>query len=143
MSEAQAEWAIQSLYENPSCRDELTDTEAAILLRWAEAQIMRLAEMELPKDVFEGAYDNLSGLVRLINRLAARCVYMPEEEQAVVLNRIAESAAALGLHIPPEQLTCYLEQPVSEDIHENVRALIALVMSGTDSEGQYDETAQQ
>ena len=31
MSEAQAEWAVQTLYENPGCRDELTDSEAAIL----------------------------------------------------------------------------------------------------------------
>ena len=143
MSEAQAEWAIQSLYENPGNRDELTDTEADILLRWAETQIMRLAEMELPEDIFEAVYDTLSGLVRRINRLAARCVYLPQEEQAVALNRIAELAAAVGLRIPPEQLICFLERPVNEDIHENVRALIALVMSGTDSEGRYDQSAQQ
>ena len=143
MSEAQAEWAIQTLYENPGCRDELTDSEATILLDWAEGQIVRLAGLGLPEDAFEAVYDSLSGLVRHMNRLAARCVYLPLEEQDVALNRIAERAAAIGLSIPPEQLTAFLEQPISEDIHDNVRALIALVMSGTDAEGHYDEAEQQ
>ena len=82
--------------------------------------------------------------MRRMNRLAARCVYLPLEDQEVALNRIAERAAAIGLYIPPEQLTAFLEHPVSEDIHDNVRVLIALVMSGTDdAEGHYDEAEQQ
>lgn len=146
MSEAQAEWAVQSLYENPGCRDELTDSEAMTLLRWAEAQITRLAGMELPDETFEAAYDHLIGLTRYVNRLAAWRARLPQEDQEVALNRIAERAAAVGLTIPPDRLTDFLDQPASEDIHDNVRALIALVMSGADSEGHeghYDEETQQ
>ena len=39
MSEEQAQWAIQSLYENPGVRGELSDQEADLLLRWGEEQI--------------------------------------------------------------------------------------------------------
>jgi hypothetical protein len=39
MSDAQAQRAIQQLYENTSARDELSDDEANVLLQWGEAQI--------------------------------------------------------------------------------------------------------
>ena len=130
MSQEQAEWAIQILYENVSARDELTDEEAETLLKWGEEQIMRLADQELDEEQFELAFDTLSGLVRRMNRMAARWGQMPPEDQEVALNRIAEQASSIGLPIPPEQLTAFLNQPADLDIHTNVRAFIALVMSG-------------
>ena len=130
MSQEQADWAIQTLYENISARDELTDEQAETLLRWGEAQITRLADQELDEETFELVFDTLSGMIRRINRLAARRGQLQVEDMEVALNRIAEQASSIGLAIPPENLTAYLNQPANPDIHANVRALIALVMSG-------------
>jgi hypothetical protein len=129
MSEAQAEWAIQSLYENPSARDELEDSQAETLLRWAEEQVMRLADLNMEDEQFEAAYDRLAGLVQRINRLAARRGHLPREDEEMALNRIAEYAAAIGITIPPDQLTTYLHQPPQPDIQANLHALLALVRS--------------
>jgi hypothetical protein len=134
MSEEQAEWAIQSLYENPGARDELLDHEAEVLLRWGEGQIMRLAEMNMDDATFEEAYDHLSGLVRRVNRLAARRAQLPVEDVEVALNRIIEAATMIGLPVAPEMLTDYLNQPASPDNAANVQALIDLLMSGQQPE---------
>ena len=130
MSQEQAEWAIQSLYENVSARDELTDEEAETLLKWGEEQIIRLADQELDEAQFEMAFDTLSGLVRRMNRLAARWSNMQSEDQEIAMNRIAEEANQIGLSIPPESLTLYFSQSANPNIHDNVRALISMVMSG-------------
>lgn len=130
MSIEQAEWGVQSLYENPSVRDELTDMEAETLLRWGEAQIRRLAALDLDDAAFESAYDSLSGLIRRMNRLAARRAYLLPDEVEIALNRIAEYAARVGLLIPPEQIDAYLQQPAAPNNHENLHILIDLVMSG-------------
>jgi hypothetical protein len=130
MSEEQADWATQSLYENPGVRDELTDSEAKILLHWGEEQINRLAALDLDDISFETAYDGLSSLIKRINRLAARRAQLSFEDLEIAINRIAESAAMIGMPIPPEHLDAYVQQPASADNSENVRVLIALVMSG-------------
>lgn len=138
MSEEQAEWAIQSLYENPSARDELLDSEAEILLRWGEGQIMRLAGMQMDDMAFEEAFDHLSGLIRRVNRLAARRATLPPEDVEVALNRIIEAATMIGLPVAPEYLTLYLNQPASPDNALNVQALIDLLMSGQQPEQQME-----
>jgi hypothetical protein len=144
MSEEQAEWAIQSLYENPNARDELTDADAETLLRWGEGQIMRLAEMNMDDAAFEEAYDQLSGLVRRMNRLAARRSQLPPEDVELGLNRIVEAATMIGLPVAPENLSAYLNQPVAQDSSPNVQALIDLLMTGqqpdTTWNKPYDET---
>ncbi len=139
MSEEQAEWAVQSLYENPGARDELMDSEAEILLRWGEEQIMRLAGIQLDDASFEEAYDHLSGLIRRVNRLAARRGHLPPEDVEVALNRIIEAATMIGLPVAPEYLTAYLNQPASPDNAANVQALIALLMSGQQPDAYTDE----
>jgi hypothetical protein len=139
MSEEQAEWAIQSLYENPNARDELTDADAETLLRWGEGQIMRLAEMNMDDAAFEEAYDQLSGLVRRMNRLAARRAQLPPEDVELGLNRIAEAATMVGLPVAPENLTTYLNQPVAQDASPNVQALIDLLMTGQQSDTTWNK----
>ena len=142
MNEEQAEWAIQSLYENMNVRDELSDSEAQILLQWGEAQIVRLAELGLPDADFETAFDHLSGLIRRINRLAARRGRLTFEDQTLAINRIMEDAIALGLDITPQALEIFLNQPVSQSVagglHENVQTLIRL-MGGDDSENPEED----
>lgn len=139
MSEEQAEWAIQSLYENPSARDELTDADAQTLLQWGEEQIMRLAAMNLDDAAFEEAFDHLSGVIRRMNRLAARRAQLPPEDIEVALNRIVEGATSIGLPVKPGSLTEYLSQPVAQDASPNVQALIDLLMSGQQPDTTWNE----
>ena len=126
MSEAQAERAIENLYENASARDELTDEEAQTLLSWGEEQIMRLAEQGLDDAVFEAAMVHLSTLLRQMNRLAARRDNLAPEEQAQALQGIAEHAQGIGLAKTQEQMG-FRAQVIPASIHDNVRELIAMV----------------
>lgn len=129
MSEEQAEWAIQNLYETPGARDELVDADAETLLHWGEMQIMRLAELDLDDAAFEEVYDHLNSLVRRINRLAGWRNQLSPEDVEAALNRIAESAAMIGLPVAPEKLTAYLNQPPSAETAANLQSLIDLLTS--------------
>ena len=127
MSQEQAERALQSLYEESGARDELTDDEAEILLKWAETQIQRLAHQNMDDERFDEAYSQVVKLLTRMNRFAARRVDLPPEDQKTSLDRIAESASAVGLTIPQAQLTAYLEQPVAQDAGTDIQGLITLV----------------
>ena len=130
MSEEQAMWAIQNLYENPRTRDELSDSDAQVLLQWAEEQIERLASLDMDDASFDAAYDALIDLIRRMNRLAGRLHMLPPEDVEIALNRIAENAAQVGLPIPADNLSLYVRRSAAPDNHDNVRLLITLVMSG-------------
>ena len=142
MSDEMAEWAIQNLYENPALRDELTDSEAEILLRWGEDQVMRLSQLAVDDASFEAAFDRLSSLIRRMNRLAGRRADFSPEEIDAALNRIAEYAVQIGLSIQPERLMSFAQDSASPDNLENVRAVIDLVTGDSPpppQEGTYVE----
>jgi hypothetical protein len=129
MSEAQAEWAIQSLYENMNARDELTDEEAETLLKWGEDQVMRLADQEMDEESFRAAFEQLNTLLRGMNRLAARRDSMAPADEQAALSRISEVASSIGLDIPAQNLGQFSQQAVKADIHANVQDLIAMFTS--------------
>ncbi len=124
MSEAQAQQALQRLYEDSSIRDELTDEESEVLLQWGEAQIKRLAAQELDAAAFEEAYTHLARLLTRMGALAAGQPYMPPEEAQAALARVDESAQAVGLHPAEERFGA---QAASDDIMGNLQALIVHV----------------
>lgn len=126
----QAEWAIQSLYEDMGVRDELSDGEAAVLLAWGEAQVMRLAET-LSSAEFEVAFDSLRGLLRRMNRLAARRGFATTEDLAPAVQRVADYAHQLGFALDVTTLNNFLNQPVSQSAaggaYDSLNALIGLL----------------
>jgi len=130
MSQEQAQRALQSLYEESGARDELDDAEAEILLKWGETQIQRLADQNIDEESFDEAYSQIVKLLTRMNRFAARRAELPPEDQKTSLSRIAESADAIGMPIPQDQLAAFLAQPVAQDGGTHIQGLISLVAGG-------------
>ena len=124
MSETQLQQALQRLYEDSSVRGDLTDDESEALLQWGEEQIKRLAAQEMDSAAFEEAYSNLARLLTRMGRLAAGQANMAPEEAQAALEKVNESAQALGLQ--PAQST-FSAQAAPEDVMATLQALIAQV----------------
>ena len=135
MSESQAAWGIERLYEDPSTRGDLIDAEAETLLGWGESQVQRLAAQEMDDDSFDEAVGQLNRLLRYMGRLAALRDSLPQEDQLAALQSIADTASRIDLAVPLENLPTFAAQQALESIHANVHALIALVMSGQENSG--------
>jgi hypothetical protein len=135
MSESQAAWGIERLYEDPSTRGDLIDAEAETLLGWGESQVQRLAAQEMDDEAFDEAVGQLNRLLRHMGRLAALRDSLPPEDQMQALRSIAETASRIDLTVPPETLFPFTAQEAVTNIHANVHALIALVMSGQENSG--------
>lgn len=126
MSQEQAERALLRLYEETNTRDELTDDEAEVLLRWGEAQIERLAAANMDDARFDEAFAHLIKLMTRMNRFAARRAEQSPDEQQTALNRIVESASAAGLPITQPPDSVFGAQGASDTL-SNLQALIAML----------------
>jgi len=116
MSDAQAERAIQQLYEDTSARDELTDGEANVLLAWGEAQIKTLAARGLDDAAFDEAFSHLRGVMKNINRYTGGRSYKSVDELNALLNELAADAQAMGVNVQAEQLAVPQAQAADDNI---------------------------
>jgi hypothetical protein len=122
---SQAERATEQLYENTDVREDLTDDEAQVLLKWGEARIAKLAEQGMDDTQFDEAFDNLLKIMSRINRLVGRRDFSTPEEQQEWMDKIAESAGAMGVNISTEQDT-FQQQSALDNIGA-ISALTALI----------------
>lgn len=95
--------AIQRLYETPNLFEDLRDTEAQTLLRWAEAQVVRLAETTPDESAFDTRFDALGALIGQINRFVGQRHTMQPDARQTGLNDIMSAAVAIGLQPVPLQ----------------------------------------
>lgn len=137
MSQEQADRAIEQLYADAGARDELTDDEAMVLLKWGEEQIHKLAAQNLDDAQFDEAFAHLTKMLTRINRFTARRADLLPEEQQESVDRIAASAQALAGYIPSAQAVAapsfdtYLQQQSGLDNIANIKALAALIAPET------------
>jgi hypothetical protein len=122
---SQAERATEQLYENTDVREDLTDDEAQVLLKWGEARIAKLAEQGMDDTQFDEVFDNLLKIMSRINRLVGRRDFSTPEEQQEWMDKIAESAGAMGVSISTEQDT-FQQQSALDNIGA-ISALTALI----------------
>lgn len=133
MSQEQADRAIEQLYGDASTRDELTDDEALVLLKWGEDQIRQLAAQNLDDAQFDEALTHLYKLITRVNRFTARRANLLPEEQHESLDRIAASAQAVAGFVPsaqaaaPPVFDAYLQQQGGLDNIASIQALTALI----------------
>ncbi len=133
MSQEQADRALELLYGEASARDELTDDEAQVLLKWGEEQIAGLAAQSLDDDQFDEAVAQMLKLLSRINRFTARRADLSPEEQQEFMSRISASAAAVAAYTPSAQAAAapdfdaYLQQQSALDNIANIQALTALI----------------
>ena len=129
MSDAQAERAKQQLYEDTGSRDELTDEEADVLLKWGEAQIDGLAARGMDDTAFDEAFGHLRGVLKNINRYTGGRTYKSAEELTAMLNTLAAEAQALGANVAVEQLAMPQAQAADDNI-ALIQSLTAMVTPG-------------
>jgi paraquat-inducible protein B len=131
MSQEQAERALQQLYEDVSTRDELSDEEADVLLRWGEAQINKLADANMDDSQFDEAFANLTRMMTRMNRFAARRAEQAPDEQQETLNKIVESASAAGVPVVSTPTETPSAQAVPS-VMANLQALLAMFTPQSD-----------
>jgi hypothetical protein len=128
MSDAQAERAIQQMYEDTSARDELSDEEANVLLAWGEAQIRDLGARNLDDTAFDEAFAHLRGVMKNINRYTGQRSYKTPEELTALLTELATEAQSMGVDVQAAQLAVPEAQGVgSTDNVTIINALTSLV----------------
>jgi hypothetical protein len=93
---ANAERALERLYEASDVRDELRDPEAQSLLKWAEAQVTRLAQESADDAEFDAKFKTLRGMLKDMNRFVGKRAELDTDAQTAKLSEISAAAQALG-----------------------------------------------
>jgi hypothetical protein len=117
------------LYEDASLTDELTDEPATQLLKWAEAQLNRLAQRHSDEVAFDEAFKTLRGVVKGINRLVGQGAVLTSEERQETTQRLVERAQALGFAPQHQSDTVQAQSALSQS--EQVSALLRWVETGS------------
>jgi hypothetical protein len=132
MSEAQARRAIERLYEDTNSRDELTDDEANVLLKWSESQIKAIAARDLDDETFDETVSHLRKMTKNVNRFTGQRAYKSPEELTVLLDEIATEAQALGVNVQAAQLAV----PQAQAADDNIALIQAMTAILTPSQSQ-------
>lgn len=132
---SQAERAKQQLYADAGVRDELTDDEADVLLKWAEGQIDAMAAKGLDDAAFDEAFAHLNHVVTNINRYTGKREYASPQELQGFLDKLAVEAQALGSPVTAEQLSAPAAQGVVDNI-TMIQSLAAMVAPGETAQAQ-------
>lgn len=141
MSDAQAERAIQQMYEDTSARDELSDDEANVLLAWGEAQIRDLGARNLDDTAFDEAFAHLRGVMKNINRYTGQRSYKTPEELTALLNELATEAQGMGVNVQAAQLAVPEAQGVGSTDNVTIINTLTAMITPAKSESASAQTA--
>lgn len=126
MSNAQAERAINQLYESDTVRSELRDEEASLLLRWGESRLAELADKNLPDDIFDELSSKLRSLLVAINYCVGKRKTMPSQHLSMMAE-IISTAEAAGYKLLPEGETGFLKHQAVLSNDEAIGELLGLL----------------
>jgi ABC-type uncharacterized transport system substrate-binding protein len=110
MSQAQAERAIRVMSGDTHVRSELTDDEAALLLRWGESQVNALSAQELDDASFDQRCGQVTELLTVINRFVGKRAYSTAEAQRAALDEILLLARAAGYTVVAAEMDAFAQQ---------------------------------
>jgi hypothetical protein len=97
---SRAETAMEQLYEDMDIRDELTDEEAAPLLKWAETQAIRLDAESADNTAFEQNVRRLRDLLKSLNHAVGKRSYATPEELNAALEKVSTAAQGVNMTLP-------------------------------------------
>lgn len=126
MSNAQAERAINQLYESDTVRSELRDEEASLLLRWGESRLAELADQNLPDDSFDDLSAKLRSLLVAVNYCVGKRKTMPSQHLSMMAE-IISTAEAAGYKLLPEGETGFLKHQAVLSNDEAIAELLGLL----------------
>jgi hypothetical protein len=123
--------AIQRIYEDADLRDELTDDEAAQMLKWAEGELSRLDASGAEDAAFEAKLDALLSLLRKMNRFAGRQGQLSAQADAQSNDQATGSIAALASELGHPADAAQVAAAGTGDPSGTITALIALLSSAS------------
>ena len=126
MSNAQAERAINQLYESDSLRSELRDEEASLLLSWGEVRLSELATRDLPDSQFDHLSQQFRTLMAAINVCVGKRKTSPSQHLPMMAN-ISSAAQAAGYTFTPDDQTTFLKQQSPLTNQEAISELLGLL----------------
>ena len=126
MSNAQAERAINQLYESDTLRSELRDEEASLLLSWGESRVDELAERDLPDSQFDELAEKLRLLLAAINVCVGKRKTSPSQHLTMMAT-ISSAAQVAGYSITPEEQTTFLQQQSPLTNQDAISELLGLL----------------
>ncbi|MBE2268454.1 MAG: hypothetical protein IAE80_09510 [Anaerolinea sp.] len=129
---SRVETALQTLFEDPSVRDELHDDEANELFKWAEGELGKLESVEADDAAFEEKVGELRRLLRGMNRLVGRRADLSAQADDEALVKLTDHANALGYALTPAQLAASAGEIAALDAKSAIQRLTGLI-SGTDT----------
>ncbi len=117
------ERAVAALYEDESLTDELDDTAASALLRWASGYLNLLVGRYTQRAEFEAAFKVLRVFTKRVNRLVGRNAQLDTDAVHQQLIKLAEAAAELGTAVPEARLAAYLQAREALSVTEAITML--------------------
>lgn len=124
---SRAENALQAIYEDPGLRDELQDAEAEKLLKWAEAELVRLDASGADDAAFDEKVSELRRLLKGMNRLVGRRDQIGAQASDDALDKLVAHANALSYALTPDQLAAFAREGAALDGVSAVERLTALI----------------
>ncbi len=121
------ETVVTQLYEDESLTDELVDADAAVLLKWGEAQLPQLIAQAPTETAFEESFGSLRRYIRQVNRFVGKRDAAAPQDLQEMLARLAEAALALRPELPPEAVAALGPAHHGQPNQDVIRALLHLI----------------
>lgn len=126
MTNAQAERAVNQLYESDSIRSELRDEEASLLLSWGEVQLTELAKQNLPDDQFDHLSEKFRSMLAAINICVGKRKTTPSQHLPMMAS-ISSAADEAGYQLQPEDQTTFLKAQGAMTNQDAISELLGLL----------------
>ena len=109
--------AVQYLYEDISLREELTDDEAEVLLKWAEDKVTQLDNEIDDEEAFDEQFKQLRRMMKRMNKFIGKRSTSDLQEQQKLAAKFLDSAAELGITVTQAKIQQFLgaQQAQSND----------------------------
>lgn len=126
-----AERAMERLYENEGLTDELTDTEAKPLLKWAESEILRLDALGLDEETFDAQFKLVRRNMKRINSFVAKRQNADDEKRQTMIDRFIDGLKELGHPIDTVKVETFVNAQNTWDNLATVQGMLAFILAET------------
>ncbi|MEL6149656.1 MAG: hypothetical protein AAFR56_08520, partial [Chloroflexota bacterium] len=124
---ADAERAIERIYEDESLTDEMMDDEAKVLLRWSEDTVVELDSDAPDDDTFDARFKQMRKLMKRINKFIGQRSSVSDEEAQEMVEKFRSTAADMGHEISEERVQQFMVAQKTLSNTEAVKAMLALL----------------
>lgn len=119
--------AVQRLYEDISLREELTDNEAEVLLKWAEGKVVQLDDEIADEETFDEQFKQLRRMMKRMNKFIGNRGDDDLEKQQQMVLKFLDSAAELGIKVNQAQIQAFLAAQQNQSNDDVLRSMLGML----------------